>query len=186
MQYGFNPGWLVRWSDLDAGGDTWDGSGDLLTATTKWSDFYSHGTEENLFWLASDGVYRSDQVVKTDGIKDYFVTRDDIDLDDVVQQWTSSNYKHAKQFFFHLETPKTIGTDVNNFTFIPGAKNNLEDDPSWREPVTVNLQKTANSGRHKVDFRVTGRYLAMEMNFNTTSEIRMSGGELDAEEAHGR
>lgn len=182
MKYMFEPGWQTRWEDLDS--TTWD---DLDTAGTKWSDFYYHGGEQSLYWMTSRGIYRSDQTVVTDGLKNYFVLRDDIDLDDIVQQWMSHNYKYANQMFFHIEQPyKVAEGSPNNFTLQMGAKNNLMDDPSWRAPVVVNLDKTANSGKHKADFRVTGRYLAMRIEFDETGELRMSGAELMAEEAHGR
>lgn len=184
MTYSFNAGFAVRWSDLEAAGTTW---AELETIGTKWSDFYGHGTEENMYWLGKDGLYRADQTVKTDGIKSYYVHRDDLDLDDVVDQWTSYNYKYSNQMFFHIEHPRKQAESVpNSFNLTMGAKNNLMDDPSWRDPVVVHLNKTANNGKHKADYRVTGRYLAMHISFDETGEFKMSGCEMQAEEAHGR
>lgn len=183
MHYAFDPGWVVRWSDLQSGGTQWDG---LQDAGTRWSDFYYHGGEKNMYWLTPAGVWRSDQVIKTDSLKQYTIERDDIDLDDVVQQWNSSNIKYAHNFYFHLESPSLSGTDPNNFTFAMGAKLALQDSPTWGDTATVNLQETPNGGKHKVDFRATGRYLSMQMTFNATQAIKMSGGELFAEESHGR
>lgn len=194
MHYAFDPGWVVRWSDLepDVPANYWGGPnvgdvpGSLLDEGTRWSDFYNHGTEKNMYWLAEDGVYRSDQQVKINGLKSYYVFRDDIDLDDVVSQWTSHNYKHIRQMFFHIDTWGADAGQPNNFSVNVGSKNNLEDGLSWRPTVVCNLQLTSNTGKHKADFRATGRYLGMLFNFDETSEFKMNGYELDAEEAHGR
>lgn len=186
MTYAFNPGWAVRWSDLATEGSKWDGSvGTTLTTTTVWSDFYSHGTEKNLYWLAADGVYRSDQAVKTDGVKDYYVVRYAIDLDDMVPQWTTNKFKHLSKFYFHLESPTPV-TGANNFDLTVGWGKNLMDSPDWTTQTTVSLQTTANTGAYKADLRTTGRYLSFRMDFDGTDEIAMTGGDLDVEESHGR
>jgi len=186
MQYGFNPGWVTRWTDLIDTGETW---ADLLgeAPQREWIDFYSHGTEENMFWLTADRLLKSDQQIQLiDNPKEYFVERKHIDLDDLVQAWTTNKWKHLKQFYFHLQSPADIGDSANTFDIAVGWSKNLMDDPEWLAPSTINLQSTTNSGEYKYDFRTTGRYLAMKMDFSNTKEIKMTGGDLDASESHGR
>jgi hypothetical protein len=192
MQYEFNPGWQARWSDLQTANNSWDDLqngvdqwGDGSTPT-KWSDFYYAGTDENMYWLTYTGVYRSDQLVKTDGMKEYFVERESIDLDDVNPAWTTNKFKHMRQFFFHLQSPTPVSETANMFGITFGWSLNLMDQPDWLEEGFVNLQTTANSGKYKYDFRSTGRYLAMRMTFNGTAEIKMTGGDMDVEESYGR
>jgi len=152
-----------------------------------WVDFYSHGTEENMFWLTGSDLLRADQQIQLiDNPKEYFVERKHIDLDDLVKAWTTNKWKHLKQFYFHLQSPSDIGTDANTFDITVGWSKNLMDDPEWLVPATINLQSTTNSGEYKYDFRTTGRYLAMKMDFSNTKEIKMTGGDLDASESHGR
>jgi hypothetical protein len=200
MQYEFNPGWQARWSDLQDAATIWGADGDttannLSAGTdpwgngerpTRWSDFYEAGKEENMYWLTSTGIWRSDQLVKTDGIKEYFVERENIDLDDLVPEWTTNKWKHLRQFYFHLESPDSDSIEVNPFGISFGWSTNLMDPVDWLPESIVNLQTTDNGGKHKYDFRTTGRYLGMRMTFNGTLEIKMTGGDMDAEEAHGR
>jgi hypothetical protein len=187
MHYAFAPGWGVRWQDLiPEPTEIWKGgTGTIITATTKWSDLLSAGNDKHLFWLATDGVYRSDQAVKTDGVKRYFVERVAIDLDDLVPEWTTNNFKHLRQFYFHLQSPTPLD-GTNNFTMRVGWGKTLMDAPTWEPEVTVNLQETDSSGAYKADLRTTGRYLSIEMNFDTTNELKMSGGDMDVILSHGR
>jgi hypothetical protein len=187
MQYGFDPGFQVRWEDLD--GTQWanGGVGDLESlGYILWRDMYGAGLEENMYWFTNTGLWKSDQVVKTDSLKQYFVERQDIDFDDLVNDWTSNSFKHVKQFYFHLQSPTTIGNSANTFDITLGWAKNLMDTPDWLPAGTVNLQTTNNDGRYKWDFRTTGRYLAIRMTFNATNEISMTGGDMDANQSHGR
>jgi hypothetical protein len=139
-----------------------------------------------MYWLADSGNYKSDQIVSTAGLKTYFVEKTNIDLDEALGL-TSNLWKHIRQFYFHLQSnPLLIGTTVNNFNFTTGWSKNLMDAPDWRTPIVVNLQTTTNDGRHKIDLRTTGRYLALNMDFAATSEFAMTGGDLDVEPSHGR
>jgi len=139
-----------------------------------------------MYWLADTGVYKSDQIVFTSGLKRYYVEKTNIDLDEALGL-TSNLWKHIRQFYFHLQSNRSdVGTAVNDFTFTTGWSKNLMDAPDWRTPIVVNLQSTSNDGRHKVDLRTTGRYLALNMDFTATSEFSMTGGDLDVEPSHGR
>jgi hypothetical protein len=167
IQYQPDPGWQVRWSDWAVGGDlesTW-----AALATTKWSDLYSGPAEENIYWLTKDGVHLADQTVKTDGIKEYFTERQRLDLNDIVESFTTNKWIVA-----------------NNFKISVGWTNTLMDTPDYLVAATINLQTRQNNGRVKYDFRSTGRYLALAMFFNQTAGIRMTGAEIDVEQTHGR
>ncbi len=190
MQYGFNPGWVVRWVDLIDTTDTWDDPDhvpDLTVDGTLWRDFYFHGTEENMYWLTRSSLLRADQQIQLENNeKVYFVERTDIDLDMLVPAWTTNSYKHLKQIFFHLQSPTPRDGTPNTFDITFGFTANLMDEVTWKPTGTVNLQTGLNNGRHKYDFRATGRYLAMRFDFSATDKIKMTGGDLDATLAHGR
>ena len=183
MHYNFDAGFQTRWSDLDALGVLWS---DLQDQGTRWSDFYGGGQDQNMLWLSDTGVYKSDQVVTQSGMKTYFVEKTNIDLDESLGI-TTNKWKHLRQFYFHLKSNRAeAGIAENNFTFSTGWSKNLMDAPDWHAPITVNLQTTANDGRHKVDLRTTGRYLALRIDFTSTLEFAMTGGDLDVEPTHGR
>ena len=189
MKYGFEPGWQTRWEDLDA--VTWD---DLSAGTDPWSvlaerparweDFYEAGGEQNMYWLTSEGVYTSDQVIDRTGVKKYFVERISIDLDDVMGT-TSQSYKQVKQLYPLLQSPSAV-TGENLYDFKIGWANNLMDIPDYKPAVTIDLQKTSVGGRHKIDQRGTGRYLAMYWDFTYTDEIAFTGVDVNAAEVYGR
>ena len=179
MQYQFDPGWSVRWSDLT---ETW---ADLLDAGTTWDDFYTAGAEENVYWLTADKLYASDQAVKTDGSKQYYVERRNIDLNDVVESFTTSRWIYAKQLYFHLASQLAAGNaELNEFDIQVGWSDTLMDEPNWLPATTINLQRKPAGGQVKYDFRSTGRYLALRMSFNATGPIRMTGAEIDVEQTH--
>lgn len=187
MGYQFDPGWAVRWSDLGEGGSheaTWE---ELEEAGTRWADFSNSGEEENLYWLTERGLYVSDQYAKTDGQKQYFVERLLIDLNDVVPQFSSARWLYAKQMYFHLASQLAANNvDPNTFEITVGWSDSLMDEPVWLSPVEINLQSRANAGKVKYDFRSTGRYLALRIDFSKTGPIKMTGAEIDVEQTHGR
>jgi hypothetical protein len=212
MRYQFDPGYQVRWSDLDNGvdenghtagpvGDLASGWSDLdngvsegkHTAGTpgsmpsKWSDFYGSGDEENIYWLTSDGLYISDQVVKTDGIKDYFVDRILIDFDDVVAEFKSNMWVYAKQMYFYLKSDlPEADQDPNLFDVRIGWSDTLVDLPVYETVKTVNIQRAIYNGTVKHDFRSTGRYLAFCLSFNQMKDLKFTGAEIDVEQTYGR
>ena len=184
MQYIYDPGWQTRWSDLQDAGTLWS---DFDAAGTLWSDFYAHGTERNIYYLTAYGLYKADQVIKTDGIKQYFVRRFVMDLDEMDPTWTTNNWKHLRQFYFHAKTPRPVAGELpNTFVFTTGWSASIMDAPSWNDQITVNLQQTEYDGVPKIDLRTTGRYLSMNISFDKTQEFEMTGGDMDLELAHGR
>jgi hypothetical protein len=192
IQYGFDPGWVARWDDLTAEGVTWD---DLTAGTdpwsglagrpAQWSDFYSAGEEKNMYWLTDEGVWKSDQVIYKGSVKSYYLERTQIDLDDLVQQWTSYNYTYVRQAFPLMQSPRDA-VAPSTYTFEIGQANNLMDPPNYKPAITVDLLPTASGGKHKIDFRSTARYHSMRWTFNLTDKVTFTAVDIDAQEAHGR
>jgi hypothetical protein len=75
---------------------------------------------------------------------------------------------------------------MNTYGFSIGWAANLMDDPDYKPERTIYLNKSDYSGKHKIDTRSTGRYMAMKWDFTYTDEIAMTGVDIDIEEAHGR
>lgn len=186
MNYGFDPGWYWRWQGwLDAVPQTtWS---DLLTDDTRWADLSFAADEKNVYWLSANNLLKSDQQIEVDNGKEYFVQREKLDLDDMIPDWTSDSLKHLRQFYFHIKSTLPSGyVGWNTFDLSLGWSFNLMDDPDWNAPITVTLNKTSRGGKYKADLRTTGRYLSFQMTFNDTQAFQMTGGDLDAEEAHAR
>lgn len=215
IKYQPDPGWQVRWTDLDNNtdvDDAWDPGtegplGDLAaswadldngidaggftagavgSSPSRWSELTSGPAEENMYWLTADGLFIADQTAKTDGIKQYFVERQRLDLNDVVESFTTDKWIHAKQLYFHLMSPELVGAGTNDFRISVGWTDSLMDAPDYPTAATINLQSIINGGKVKYDFRSTGRYLALAMFFNTTADIHMTSAEIDAVQVYGR
>ena len=194
MHYGVDPGWATRWDAAVLDGYTWasiqtppdSNPWTESVVSPEWVDMYGRGNEENLYWATGGGVWKSDQYVKTDGVKRYFVERQQIDLDDMVPAWTTNNWKYTKQWYFHLQTPFIDNTEANDFTMQVGWADTMMDDPDYIPVQTINLQKRSNGGAYKWDYRSTGRYLSIYMTFDGTQEIRYTGADVDVEAGHGR
>lgn len=187
MQYQNDPGWSVRYVDLMPGGVQETTYLSLIANGTRYVDLSSLGEEENLYWLTAKGLYLSDQAAATTGTKSYFVERRNIDLNDIVGEFTTSKWIHAKQLYFHLASQLQAEVQsVNIFAIQVGWSDSLMDEPKWLPLSNINLQTRESGGRVKYDFRSTGRYLALRMYFDTTAEIKMTGAEIDVVQAHGR
>ena len=184
MKFQFNPGWAVTYQDQIDDGTTYQ---NLIDAGTTYQDLFSGGQEENIYALTADRIALWDQQVVTDGLKNYFIVRDKIDFSEIVPQFTSSRWIFARQMYFHLLSPR-LGddTDPNNVQMEIGWTDSLMDDAIYDPATVLNLQDRANNGVVKWDFRSTGRYMALRMNFNATAEIQMTGGEIDVMQTHGR
>lgn len=143
------------------------------------------GDEECLYWFTRHGLWKSDQQVVVDGMKDYFVERTGIDPSDFNPQWRSDSLVHLRQFYFHIQS-RDITVEHNVFDIAVGWSNNLMDDPEWTSYDTISLQSSQYAGKVKWDFRSTGRYMGMRLKFNETYELAMTGGDIDVEQSHGR
>ena len=185
MRYQPDPGFITRWKDLEPFArfaKTWQ---DLTVEETRWADFYGKGSELNMYWLSDTGLYISDQVVKINGAKQYFVERVLIDLNEVVSDFTSDKWIYANQLYFHLKGVLQ-SENSNYFSVSVGWADTLNDEPDFLPLEKVNLQTRQRQGTVKHDFRSTGRYLALRFEFNETSEIQFTGAEINAEQTHGR
>jgi len=187
MQYQFDPGWAVRFSDLFVTGSHEATFQDLIDAGTTYDDWYTAGAEKNLYWLTDGKLYASDQAAKFNGDKQYYVERRNIDLNDVVESFSTSRWIYAKQLYFHLASQIAVdNVNLNEFDIQVGWSDTLMDEPDWLPVTTINLQRKPAGGKVKYDFRSTGRYLALRMFFNATGPIRMTGAEIDVEQTYGR
>jgi hypothetical protein len=197
MTYGLEPGWQTTWASLLDHGIIWGAEGDtgldnLMAGTdewgdgespTGWDDFYYAGKEQGMFWLSDAGVSEADQVLDKSGLKQYFAERVSMDFDDALGS-TSNTYKHVRQLFPLLESPESGA--MNTYRFSIGWSANLMDEPDYKPGRTIYLNKSGYSGKHKIDTRSTGRYMAMKWDFTYTDEIAMTGVDIDIEESHGR
>ena len=60
------------------------------------------------------------------------------------------------------------------------------ETPNYKTPVTVNLREPDFSGKYKVDYRTSGRYLTMRYDMTDSKQLAFTGGDIDAKEAAGR
>jgi len=185
MKYQPDPGFITRWADLKVGGSyerTWQ---ELESNNALWSDFYGKGAELNMYWLSDTGLWLSDQFVKINGKKQYYVERVLIDLNEIVSDFTSNRWIYANQLYFHLKG-LLESEESNYFNVSVGWADTLNDEPDFLPLERVNLQTRQRQGTVKHDFRSTGRYLALRFEFNETSKIQFTGAEINAEQTHGR
>lgn len=189
MRYGFEPGWVVRWEGLTDEGVTW---ADLQGGTdpwgpgnraTRWSDLYKAGRDQNFYWSTATGVWAADRVNDVSGVKRYYVERVGIDFNDVGIT-TNDSYKHVSRIYPLIEG-KNVSTG-NAYLFTMGWASNLMDAPGYSTEREINLNTADYAGRHKIDVRETGRYLAWRWDFTYTSEIAMTGADVDLEVTYGR
>lgn len=185
--YGFTPGWQERWSDYGQGAikeSTW---ADQLTGT-RWTDTFDKSNSKEVVQVTNGLVYKADQVDNRYGaLKQFFIERTQMDMDDLVPDWTSNKIKQIKQFVFHMQSDERfISTDPNEIDFYVGWSNNLMEDPKFKSPVKVDLRSRDNGGKYKVDYRTSGRYLSMRYDLTDSKQLAFTGGDIDAKEAAGR
>ena len=190
--YGFTPGWQERWSDYAVGGlkeSTWADELALpASEKTAWVDTFDRSNSKEIVQVTDGLVYRADQVDNRYGaLKKFFIERTQMDLDDMVPDWTTNKVKQIRQFVFHMQSDERfITTDPNTVDFYVGWSNNLMETPNYRTPVTVNLREPDASGKYKVDYRTSGRYLTMRYDMTDSKQLAFTGGDIDAKEAAGR
>ena len=192
QHYGFTPGWQERWSDYieDAvKGQTWDYQKAVPAIDRiRWTDTFDKSDSKEVVQLADGLVFRADQVDNRYGaLKQYYVKRTQMDLDDAVPEWTTNKVKQIKQFVFHIQSDERfITTDPNEIDFYVGWSNNLMEEPNWKPVSVVSLRDRGEGGKYKVDYRTSGRYLSMKYYVRNTKQIAFTGGDIDAKEAGGR
>lgn len=192
QHYGFTPGWQERWSDYAVGGvkeQTWaEALAIAAVDRVRWTDTFDKSDTKEVIQVTDGLVYRADQVDNRYGaLKQFYAKRTQMDMDDLVPDWTTNKIKQIKQFVFHIQSDERfITTDPNTIDFYVGWSNNLMEDPNWRPAVTVDLRDRANGGKYKVDYRTSGRYLSMKYDLRNSKQLAFTGGDIDAKEAAGR
>ena len=192
QHYGFTPGWQERWSDYAVGGvkeQTWATALAVPAVDrVRWTDTFDKSDTKEVIQVTNGLVYRADQVDnRYNSLKQFYAKRTQMDLDDLVPEWTTNKVKQIKQFVFHMQSDERfITTDPNEIKFYVGWSNNLMEDPNWKPPVTVSLRDRANGGKYKVDYRTSGRYLSMNYDLKNSKQLAFTGGDIDAKEAAGR
>lgn len=184
--YGFSPGWQRRWEDYKQGGRK---ESDWATTTEAWSDTYGASNSKEIIQVAKGDVYKADQVDnRQDSLKEFFVERTQMDLDDLNPAWTTNKIKQIKQFVFHMQSDMRFIDDQreNTVDFYVGWSNNLMDKPVWKDPVVIKLEDKASGGAYKVDYRTSGRYLSTRYVFTDSVQLAFTGGDIDANEVAGR
>lgn len=189
--YGFTPGWQERWEDYKDGalkGQTW-ADNKAATPQTAWSDTFSKGESKELMQVSNGTLYAADKVGnRKNSLKRYYVERTQMDLDDLVPEWTTNKVKQIKQFNFHMQSDQRFIPygEPNSVDFFVGWSTNLMDDPAWKSPVTIDLKDNANGGAYKVDYRTSGRYLSMAYDLTNSVDLAFTGGDIDANQVAGR
>lgn len=192
QHYGFTPGWQERWSDYALGGvseSTWAEANAIAQASrVRWVDTFDKSDSKEVIQVTNGLVYRADQIDNRYGsLKQYYAKRTQMDLDDLVPDWTSNKMKQIKQFVFHMQSDERFITDdPNTIDFYVGWSQNLMEDPNWKAPVTIPLRDRSNGGKYKVDYRTSGRYLSMKYDLRNSKQLAFTGGDIDAKEAGGR
>ena len=190
--YGFLPGWQERWSDYALGGvkeQTWaEANAVALVDRVRWVDTFDKSDSKEVVQVTDGLVYRADQVDNRYGsLKNFFLERSQMDLDDLVPDWTTNKVKQIKQFVFHMQSDERfITTDPNTIDFYVGWSNNLMETPNYKPRRTIDLRDRANGGKYKVDYRTSGRYLTMRYDLTDSKQLAFTGGDIDAKEAGGR
>lgn len=184
--YGFTPGFQERWTDYS--GVSWNDANSGGSSAVRWVDTFSIGDTKEIIEVANGTLYKANQEInRTGSLKRYFVTRTQIDMDDLNSNWTTNKIKYINQFVFHTQSDQRIVADRDsNFDFYVGWSLNLMDDPDWRPAVTVDLENRANNGDYKIDYRTSGRYLSMSFDVTDCAQLAMTGGDILADERGGR
>ena len=192
QSYGFTPGWQERWNDYSSGGvseSTWEDAKAGAVNAVLWSETSTKGDSKQVMQIANGYLYQADsQINRQNSLKKYYVERTQMDLDDLNPEWTTNKIKQIKQFVFHMQSDqKVIASDRDNtIDFYVGWSNNLMEDPNWKPPVEISLEDRKWGGQYKIDYRSSGRYLAMHFDLTNTTQIAFTGGDMDAKEASGR
>ena len=192
QHYGFTPGWQERWTDYAIGGvkeQTWaDALAVAAVDRVRWTDTFDKSDTKEVIQVADGLTFRADQVDNRYGaLKQFYVKRTQMDLDELVPEWTTNKVKQIKQFVFHLQSDERFITDdPNTIDFYVGWSQNLMEEPNWKPAVTIDVRDRSNGGKYKVDYRTSGRYLSMKYDLRNSKQLAFTGGDIDAKEASGR
>jgi len=172
-------------------GDIWD------NATLEWDQYgdirwdqlqggvTTPAVKVSMFWIADSGIYRANQLSTAAPNKTYMVRKTNMDLDEMNPQLTTNLWKHLRQVYPHI-----IGKGLMLARF--GWSPNLEQEPTWGAWHEYNLRDEDADPDNtvpadvKIDTRTTGRYMAIEFNFDGIYDMRFSGADADVLPVYGR
>ena len=183
MVYGLDFGEFTEaGSSWDDNGLPWNSQGEL-----RWDQLQgsagSQTIKVGLFWITSGGLYRANQLSTPAPNKTYMVRLTNIDLDEISPALTTNLWKHLKQVYPHI-----IGKGTMRARF--GWSPNLELDPTWGPWIDYRMRdedlNPTGTADLKIDTRTTGRYLAIEFNFDDVLAMRFSGADMDVKPVYGR
>ena len=165
IRYGFLPGSVTSWSDLQSAGVLWS------ELNSTWAELSSSDLTPTIFLLsdADNRIYQSDLIFSSVTSNPSVLERKSIDLDKVLTRPTNT-VKLIKQIL-----PQITGTGT--VTFELGCHDTPDQMVNWLEAQEYDLDSD-----YRVDLFATGRYLAWRITGLTGSRFRMTGMDVDIEE----
>lgn len=165
IRYGFLPGEVTSWSDLQSAGTQWS------ELNQTWAELSSSDLAPTIFLLSSTDqrIYQSDLVFSSTSTSSSVLERKSIDLDKILTKPTNT-VKLIKQIL-----PQIQGTGV--VTFELGCHDAPDQMVNWLESQVYNIDTD-----YHVDLFASGRYLAWRITGLAGSRFRMSGMDVDIEE----
>jgi hypothetical protein len=138
------------------------------TSTWTYNSLDPKYREEQMYWVRSDGFVDLNGTSYTHNGSQYssYVEQVAIDLDEV----TGSGTRDIKQL--SRIYPQISGE--GEVTIRVGGSNNPQGSIKWDIPVTYDIKTD-----HKVDTRITYRYLAIRLEQNTAGSFKLTGWDLD-------
>lgn len=165
-------------------GGTWDDAvGVWDDQSETWQSLSGAATSDTVrtstFWLTNDTAYRANQSAQSSPLKSYLVRKQNMNLDELFAEATSNFWLHISQMYPHM-----VGEGIMRVR--AGWSPDLETPPVWGPYKEYNLGDAFTPADYKIDFRQTGRYLALEMRFEDISVMRLSGADTDLKITYGR
>ena len=162
------------WDDAvgvwDEQAQSWNSLAGSTTAST---------VRTSTFWLTPGALYRADTLGSTTPLKSYLVQKLNMNLDELFQEATSNFWLHISQMYPHMRGVGTMRVRA-------GWSPDLESNPTWGPYKDYFLGDAITPADYKIDFRQTGRYLALEMRFDEITDMKLSGADVDLKLTYGR
>ena len=164
--------------DLDAGDAGAETYGTVTTTyateTRTYADLAGRAKRRAMFWLTGSSYYRAESLASSDPSKRYYVTRDKLDFSELDPQLTMHWWKEVEE-----ASPHITGTATTSFTF--GWSEVLGSGVKNKDPFIYNP-----STDYKINPRVSGRYIAMEVEIVSDGDWKMSSMDYDLTVDYGR
>lgn len=171
-----------------AGAVTWDGLDPQtwadLTGQT-WASFGGQAGESPgrvMYWFTDTGLWASDANFARDENKEYFIEHTNIDFSELDPSLTTEKIKHIETIIPHIDSSvRGEIPAVTQFTLRSGQS--LKSAPSESEEIQI---FDVNAEQYKMDFRISGRWLAMRIDVIGPGQWRLSTMDYDMEALYGR